>query len=350
MSDASLIFSDSPLVEDLAAEVVAENDCCYLYVHKKNFAEKTLEVFTNCWIKNHVFVPDEYDPVDDMQDGLQPKVHTKHCDFKDDLQPLQEDDLEIVWGEEGRSVGLYNKGELICAIPYWTTEDAPGYSKYSGQNDLPMFPFPLTPALAMHERMQKAKTFWAGDFQKTWKDYSGGYLGELEEKFGKHTKYFAIDGGKFPTKALALFEKDGYKYAFTIGLGMFPQPTEQRSGVEAMPFIELAFCYKNGLVFDEMKAFSNISSLAGIPWAYNTFFNHYHTAYFSINTEYNAAVFVCEQKAGIASLDFLKQQSINLLWIVPVHDSLCKKLRAKPSDYSDVDAMVKSNSLALTKF
>ena len=351
MSSDTLIFSESPLVPNIAAEVVVENDCSYLYLYEKNFEENSLNTILTCWIKNHVLVPDSYSPKDDMQDGLQPKAYTKNCKYVDDLVLLQEDDLEIVWGEEGYTVALYDRGELICAIPYWATQDKPGYSKYSGNDNLSDFPFPLNApdSNAMYERMEKAKTFWARDFQKVWADYNDGYMGELEKKFGKHIKYFAIDGGNFPPKGLAVFEKDAYNYAFTIGLGMFVQPMAEIYNAKQSEKIELAFCYKSALAFDGMQALKNISSIAGIPWVYKTFLDHYHTVDFVIKAEYNAAVLVSEQKACLANVDFLKQQSVNLLWIVPVPDSICKKVRAETPDYSEIEVMIKSKKLRLVE-
>ena len=186
-----LIFSESPLT-NLVAEVLCENDCSYLYVYKKDqFLKKEDEqelVFNAQWIKNHVFVPDSYSPEDDMEKGLQPKVCTTYCKYPDDFNFFDEEDLEIVWGEEGFAAGLYYKNELICVILDIITSNMHTYtfSKYWDTKDL----FPLNDEMVT--RMEKARQFWKQDFGKIWKDYSEAYLGELEKKFGKHIKYFAI--------------------------------------------------------------------------------------------------------------------------------------------------------------
>ena len=42
--------------------------------------------------------------------------------------------------------------------------------------------------------------------------------------FCPHKKYYAIDGGGFPPKALVTGERKGSQYAFTLGNGALAQP------------------------------------------------------------------------------------------------------------------------------
>ena len=254
-----------------------------------------------CWIKNHVQVPDDYVAQKDMAKGLQPKVPAKYCAFPDDLTPLQAERLEVVWGADGIFAALYEGDELICAVPYWVDQNFVGYSKYSCNTEAPEVPFALGNAEsnAMFKRAQDARAFWQQDFNRIWNSYQEAYLTELESKYDKHLKYYAIDGDDFPAKAIATFEKDGAKYAFTIGVGMFPQPNESQ------PFIELGFRYPDE-DFDELAALSKISSIVTIPWAFNTYFGHGHTVDFEVNDRY---------KVAMLSLD---EDKVNLLWLLPV--------------------------------
>jgi hypothetical protein len=185
-----------------------------------------------------------------------------------------------------------------------------------------MVPFPLgTPkSNALFKRMDEAREFWKQDFGRIWRLYQKSYLAELESKYGKHLKYYAIDGGKFPPKSIAVFEKDDIKYAFTLGVGIFPQPkidphTEDYRNYE---LFELGFCYRPDAELDEKRIFSQISSIASIPWTFNTFLNHHHTVELAINAEYEKAVLVADREVKIMQSDFLKELDVNLLWLVPI--------------------------------
>lgn len=353
-----LIFSESP-ISNLVAEVNVENDCSYMYLYVKEsvgqkVTENSLKTFSACWIKNHVFVDDIHSPKDDMQKGLQPKIPTKYCRHSDDLSHLEKDGLEIVWGEEGCTAGLYYKNELICVIPYWAVSNMPGYSKFSNTSDLSIYSLPLNEpdTNAMFERMDRAKKFWYRDFEKVWTDYEDNCNAELEKKYGKCINYYAIDEGKFPPKRLAVFQKDQYKYVFTIGLGLFPQPMVELYIKEYKKYekFELAFCYSTSLEFDELKAFSKISSIATIPWFYKTFLDHYHTVDFALKDNYSSAVLIADRNVNIADLSFLKQESVNILWIVPVTDDIYSKLTDESADYKDIEQMIRSGTISLAKF
>ena len=307
------IFEDtSPLfaMTGLTAHVVVENDCSYLYLNQKG------KMHATCWIKNHVKVQGDHIMRDDMARGVQPKVPAKYCDDKSDLGPLRAERLEIVWGAEGVSAFLYEGGELICAVPYWANRDFCGYSKFSCNSEAPSIPFALGDAKSneMFKRAGDARTFWQQDFNASWGDYQETYMAGLESKFGKHLKYYAIDGGEFPAKAIATYEKDGVKYAFTIGVGMFPQPNEER------PFFELGFSYQvQADDFDELAALSQISSIVTIPWAFNTYFDHCHTVDFVLNERHKIAVLISDEHVNVANLQ-LSGQKVNLLWLLPGAD------------------------------
>ena len=359
MSEKTLAFSESPLAKDLLAEVIFENDCSYMYVVKHIQDEEKAEIVAACWVKNHVYVEDYYSGDEDLKRGLQPKMPTLYCNYADDLAQFQEEDLELVWGEEGYAVALYEKDELVCVIPYWTDDHFLGYSKYSNKSDVQGFPWPLNDAKSnsMFERMAKAKTFWGQDFGKLWSDYQTGYISELEEQFGKHTQYYAIDGNEFPPRGLAVFEKDGYSYAFTIGMGLFPQPRAELffENAEKVEKIELAFCYKTNLEFDAMKALSTIASIATIPWISKTFLADLHTVNFKIHPSYEVAVLVSKDDANLAHINCLNQQSVNLLWLLPLHQNISIKLRATnptedPTYALTVNNLVKSGKIKLSDF
>ena len=345
-----IISSVSPLT-GLTARACVENDCSYLYLYQTEDADgkSVIKNMSTCWIKNHTKVGDSYSPKKDMKKGLQPKIPTKFCDFQDDMGFLDAGRLEIVWGKEGVMVSLYEGEELLCVLPYWADNNFPGYSKYSYTSQTPMIPFPLgsPDSNELFKRMGEARVFWKQDFAAIWKDYQESYLAELENRYGKLLHYYAIDGGCFPPKALAVFEENGVRYAFTIGIGLFPQPTVEMffDDFREHELIELGFSYQPATGFDEMGVLSQISSIAGIPWGSCTFLGHHHTVGLEINEQHGNAVLVSDKSAHFAGSEFLGGHGVDLLWLVPVTGGVYEKLTAEPSDYSDVEARASASDI-----
>ena len=181
-----------------------------------------------------------------------------------------------------------------------------------------------------------------------WRDYQGACLAELGGKYGKEIQYYAIDSGNFPPKALALFEKDGMKYAFTIGMGLFPQPSVDMhfQDYENYEHIELGFCYPSVADFDEPGVFSQISSIAAVPWTYRTFLGHRHTVGLQVNSKHKDAVLVSDKNVNVAQSKFLREQTIDILWIVPISHSIYENLIADPADYSRVEEKIANSDIA----
>ena len=330
----TIISSISPLT-GLNAEVIIENDCSYFYLYHPNaiqddtVSENSLSTFAACWIKNHVKVDDLHSPHDDIKEGMQPKIPTKFCAYQEDLAPLNAENLEIVWGKEGSMAALYEGDDLICLIPYWTNLDFNGYSKYSRISDVPLIPSPLIKhlSLKLFQKAADAKIFWGQDFDVFWKNYRGAYLAELKGKYGKILKYYAIDKGKFPPKSIVTFEKDDIKYAFTLGIGMFPQPKIDLwvNDYENYQLFEVAFSYRTDMNLNEQKVLAQIASIVSLPWNFNTFLDHRLEIELQINEQYQNAVIVSDKSVNIVQSEFLKENNINLFWLIPITSESFKK-------------------------
>jgi len=336
-----IISSASPLA-DLSAKVIVDNDCSYLYLLQIDSTGN--DTMTTCWIKNHVAVDDAYSAQSDMKRGLQPKVPSKYCAFQNDLAPLKAEQLEIVWGKEGFIASLYEGDELICVIPYWANQDFSGYSKYSCTDQFPHIPFPLgePDTNVLFKRAEEARVFWKQDFSSLWQDYQESYLSELERKYGEHNKYYAIDGGNFPPKALVTFEKDDMKYAFTIGVGLFPQPKVDMhfEDYQNYEYMELGFCYQTKEELDEPGVLSQISAIAAIPWSSNAFLSHRQTVALQVDAQHNNAALVSDKDVNVMQSKFLREKNINLLWIVPITCEINKEMTPEPPKYSEVEARI----------
>lgn len=344
----SILFSESPIAH-FTAEVLTENDCSYFYLYRMDADREKIVTMAACWIKNHVFVDDSYSSADDMDKGKQPKVNTKYCRYPEDLSLLVAEDLEIVWGKEGCLAGLFCREELICAIPYWADSSFSGYSKYSDTETMGLYPLPLQPGNAMFPRLQESRRFWAQDFSQVWSRYQKDFLEELENQFGKAAAYYAIDGGQFPPKGLAVFQTEKYRYAFTIGVGMFPQPSVElhREDYENYDKIELGFCWKQDLPLEETKVLSQMSSIVTMPWMHAAFFSHHHTIDFNSDPAHPYAVFLSDREAGQLNSSFLRRNQVDLLWLMPLGEESYHKLATESPDYSEVDQRMAKQGIRL---
>lgn len=344
----TILFSESPIA-NVAAEVAFENDCSYFYLYQMQPEEEKLNTIAACWIKNHAVVADDYSPKEDMLNGKQPKMPTSLCCYSQDLSLFQKDELEIVWGEEGCLAGLYQGNELICVVPYWAERNFVGYSKYSNNEKMGLYPLPLRDENAMFPRLEAAARFWEQDFSALWENYQQEYLDELTQKYGKHINYYAIDGGNFPPRGLAVFEKEKHLLAFTIGMGLFTQPATElfHNDFHLHDHIEIAFGWKADLSLNATQIYSQISSIAAIPWAHKTFLDHHHSINLTIEPSFQNAVFISDREAKVQNSRFLQQKQINLLWLMPISEELCQKIMAEEPDYSCVEQQLKKSGVML---
>ena len=331
---------DSPF-GTLSARVVVENECSYLYVTNSDPAANP--VMRCCWIKNHAVVPEGYDALKNMKKGMQPKILSKYCKSAEDLTPLNVENLELVWGEEGQAAFLFENDNLVCVIPYWANQELPGYSVFSNNENVSGVPISLGENNAMFENSKKAKEFWAQDFSVLWKEYQESYLNELEEKYGENTNYYAIDGGNFPSKGLVIHEKDGICYAFTVGLGLLKQPKVEMYLDDPAEYahIELGFSFSTETTFDRTNAYAQISSIAAIPWKYNTFLADRHTTEFQINETHKQGVLISSKHTPITHSDVLNAKNINLLWILPINTETFENLK-NGDPHNEIEERIKN--------
>jgi len=186
-----------------------------------------------CWICNT-------DPVSDsdindmnkmlttMKQGLPPAIPENHCRHARTGLKLDKDQLVIVWFEEVDCAALLHKGEIMAVIPSSAT---PSISEYTGYaKEFKGEPFLGIGSLdeilpVIEKRIKRAETFWYKWSQSgTWENFLDSHMEILESHFGKHARYFAIDGDHFPPKGLAVFEKENTLFFITIGMSIFAQP------------------------------------------------------------------------------------------------------------------------------
>ena len=316
-----LVESWSPCC-NIQAFVEESDTCCYFYLW---FFPGSEEAFAkSCWICNTVTAPVKLD-VEGMREGkapAMPKEHIKHDSKGIRLDP---ENLSIVWFEEGNAAALLEEGKILCVIPGWGGyQGFHGYSRYAKGNA--PCAWELEPAEAvLSARVEKSRRFWSDLDEDYWEEEQDLHLRALKGFFGEYEKYFAIDGGKFPAKALVTGRKEGICYGITAGVSLLPMPGVEsyyeEKQVGDFRRIELGFAAVEEMEEVCMRMYSFLSSLSNLPWRDVSFLGHGHTVPCSA-IEGFAAVWLlnCALMPELLSPMYptYRGDRINLLWAVPL--------------------------------
>lgn len=320
MNESIIILEDWSPVCNINAFVEKSDTCYYFYLWFNPTSDNAK--MKSCWICNTGLAPDDMD-VEAMEQGYAPAMPRQYVAHDTNGIELDEKKLKIVWFEEGNAAALLSENEIICVIPGWSGyRGFSGYSKYA-KGTAP-YAWELTEALdTMKKRVEKSKAFWESFEHDYWGDVQKMHMNSLEKFYGKHEKYYAIDGGKFPPKALVRGSKEGVIYGITMGVSLIPMPhVEECCKEEDMERrMELGFA-----TMDEHEGlcelmYSYLSSLSAYPWMEDTFLAHGHTIPFHRIKGYEAILFINSNAiAGIEMPEYetYMNEKINLLWLVPI--------------------------------
>ena len=253
---------------------------------------------------------------------------------------LAPDDLAIVWFEEGDGVALMSGEDILCIIPGWANTTCSGFSKECMKES--PFAWPLLPAEnVLLPRVTKAREFWTQWGGDSWGVFQNTRVSILEECFNKHVKYYAIDGGQWPPKALIRFEREDTTFIISIGVSLTPQPTVEiySESPESKRRIEIALSIKTeALNKNEQNILNYMSAQTNLPWDNITWLGHGHTVpcedVFAASTPYvicaNAAESTMLPQTPFPSF---REDPINVLWLVP--------FTAEERDYSEINGSEK---------
>lgn len=282
------------------------DDKIYLPVFVCNTASINNYLNIEQWLKfdNAVGPMEDYNNVNHSTDGIK----------------LDSSKLEIVWTQEGSSVGLYYNEELISYIPEWSTHEYPGFSKYvTGES---IYALPLEPALpVLEEKLDDAKGFWliADDY---WTDFQESNIKAIEEFSNTVEKYWGIDGNSWPAKGLALTSDKIHNYAFTIGLSALRQPMTEsffREKYKDYSRIELGIACEKIYQEKLLNFIPSISGMSNLPWTNITTLAHGHTVLYEFDENFVGVWLVNANKIDFSpKYEKFCGDKINLLWIVPV--------------------------------
>lgn len=298
--------------QDLEAILDSQHEVVYFYL--QDLRDESMKAV---WVRN-LTEPPEGDPQERMEKGLPPLQPSGGVG-----PPLLEEEVEVVWFEEGTGAALLERGEILAVIPPWSgMRGFHGYARDCATAELGVFPLGSEAENAIYARVRKAKEWWDCWRQgNPWQELGEALLASYQV-IGEHTQYFAIDGGNWPPKAIVRVPVESGTALLTMGVALRPQPGTELSveNPESLHRIELGVCLPPDCD-DEFvrKVGAQLSSLANIPWRHRTWLGDHHTVGFDFGSPFSAAL-LCKKPPGAPALELptFRDDPINLLWLIPL--------------------------------
>ncbi len=319
-----LIESWSPVC-DIQAFAEESQSCVYFYLWI-NPGKENPQV-RGCWVCNTRPAPEALDKAA-MDRGEAPMMPAGQCRHDLGGIRLRREELSIVWLEEGDAAALLEGDRILALIPGWAGQGGcHGYARYAAGTGSLAWELAQAEA-ALAPRVARSRAYWermAGESGGYWPELQEKGLGAMEEFFGPHEKYYAIDGGQFPAKALVTGRRAGRRYAFTLGVSALCQPAvEQFWQDQASQHrrIELGFAAGEDLPEEAWMGMLNwLSAQSGLPWRYLSWLGHGHTIPCNRLPGFEAVLFLDPRElAGIEGPELppVMGEPVSLLWAVPL--------------------------------
>lgn len=277
------------------------------------------------WVRNLADAPKTLDKKA-MQDGAPPMNPAEFSRPGSGNEAPEADALSVVWLPEGNGVALKEGSQILAIIPPWSGEN--GFSGYSraAAAEGPLA-WPIEQDNALLERFKRAEAYWESwDTSDPWAALQEATVKIYEDTLGKHSKYFAIDGGEWPPKAIVLIDSENSTVLATVGVALRPQPNVERAMEDYRPSSRIELAAMLPKMWDEtaVKKFASyVSGLGSYPWEQQTWLGHGHTIPCDSwnNGEFNHTL-IWSSHPGAPPLSLPPQDgdAVNLLWFIPITD------------------------------
>ena len=336
----SLLFSQSPLCP-LAVDLISDGQSYYFYMYDLDYENEQLNPHSACWVKNLVPSHDTYD--EQCTNHAQPLMPASLIE-KEDLNPWQEEDIEIVWSKEGHIAALYHQNQLVCIIPNWADgKEFCGYCANVVENT--MLGWKLSDVLDIFEpRFEESKRFWMQEFNGVWSAYHSPYVDDLCKQFGGIDQCFDLHKDQFPSRILITFEQEDTAYAFTVGMGMFAMPNADRYYDDYQSYARCEFAIRiDKSTCDDAdcyQLYSMLANLCNYPWEEMDTLADQHIVDIAYLDKDHCILLDDDHYEDALPLS-IKQQGVHLTWVVPLDDE--DYIALKEDKKSVIDRIIKEN-------
>jgi hypothetical protein len=348
MADEESILEDLSPNGNVQASVMQDDRVAFFYLQGAPETEFGLKT---CWVRNLSKAPPTLE-VHDMRRGDAPMLPAKHCKHPRGSTPLSKARLRIVWFEEGDAAALLEDNEVLAIIPSWS-----GYKGFDGYARDCIGEGPLCWELARENalltRVKQSEDYWTAweSDPDLWKRMQEEYCSAYTQQVGEYEKYYAIDGGRWPPKAMLKIVSSDAVALVTLGVALRAQPsvemfTEQP---EQLRRIELGIALTPKLADCQFQSVGGyLSGQAGCPWSRYTWIGPYHTLdcdAFGPESAFSSVLLVPSPAGAPAvKLPTFRGDPVKLLWLVPITEAERKYAMDNPKDGGQKLAKVLSSS------
>jgi hypothetical protein len=321
-SDEILIVETSPN-GNIEAFVEQDDRVAYFYLRGSEDIEFGVR---SCWVRNLKPAPDHLD-VHGMREGTAPMLPREYCQQTSGGPALNEDNLRIVWFEEGDAAALLENEDIIAVLPSWSGYK--GFNGYArdckGESDL-CWELGAPETNEMFARVANARKYWQSwenDEETPWPQFQEQFINTYK-RLGEYSNYYAIDGGEWPPRAMLRIPYADGTILVTLGLSIRPQPKVemQVENPDEHRRIELGiYLSKDFSQEDVMQMAGYISGQASLPWAQYSWLGEGHTIPCNALQKSNfSAIFLTANPPGSPTLNLPTYcgDKIKLLWMVPI--------------------------------
>ncbi len=317
---AELLLEEVNPNGNIQAIVEADDAACYFYLFA---APDTQLGIRSVWVRNHTRAPEALE-VERLRSGSPSRNPARHCRHAAGQAALVPQDLRVTWLPEGNGAALYERDEILAIIPPWSgTNDFHGYARDNiGRGPVA---WEFGPNNVLFERFKQAQCYWQKwDNNDFWLSVQSSQLSQLEKIFGRHTKYYAIDEGKWPPKAMVRFAWEDRTVFVTVGVALRPQPNVEMATdtPERLRRVELGATLPGDWSEEAVQGFGRyISGQSNLPWSNYTWLGPGHTLTCGSwqNPDYPGVLFQHEHAgAPRIALEKLLGDPVNVLWFVPI--------------------------------
>jgi hypothetical protein len=168
------------------------------------------------------------------------------------------------------------------------------------------------------------KLKWDGN--ELWPSIQSSQLSQLEQVFGRHDRYYAIDNDQWPPKAMTRFAWRDRTILVTVGVALRPQPNVEMltETPERLRRIELGAVLPGSWSEKAVQGFASyISGQSNLPWTKYTWLGPGHTIACESwqNPDHTAALLQYEHAgASQIALERFLGDPVNVLWFVPISE------------------------------